>query len=303
MVKSIILIIIGLVIVFSGCINSTEPAQKTQPIVIAPNQAPKVIEPISIPTNEISTMSFTEFYDAMRSNDLTTLQKENLYVNKIFMWTGKVIEVTQDTVLIQNEYCNGEGINRLCHPMNVNLYVDDDQKPKLISLSKGSIISFEGKITKKFLYFSSIDMYNAKIVTQGNIVLVKQPTNIVVQTPKRNPYNNQAPIASIRAAECKNGILKLQHQGGADLILSDVRITIDQGQSSMIYEPGSQSNDKFVAGDTLVFTTPTNISLNGRTLTTGKITGEIYTGAGFRTTILDIPTGQQIAGLSCIVFP
>lgn len=138
-------------------------------------------------------------------------------------------------------------------------------------------------------------------LTQGNSDLVKQSTPTIVQTPKRNPYA-QAPQASIRSV-CSNGILKLQHQGGADIVLSDVRITINQGKSSMIYEPGNQSNDKFIAGDNLVFTSPSNINLNGRTLTTGKITGEIYTGAGFSTTMLYIPNGQQIAQMMCGVSP
>jgi hypothetical protein len=43
------------------------------------------------------------------------------------MWTGKVTDVTQDTVYIENEYCHGEGINRLCRPMTVYLHVVDDQ--------------------------------------------------------------------------------------------------------------------------------------------------------------------------------
>jgi hypothetical protein len=135
-------------------------------------------------------------------------------------------------------------------------------------------------------------------VTQGSGNVVKQPTSTIVQTPKRNPYE-KAPQASIRASECKNGILKLQHQGGDDIILGDVRITIDQGKSSMIYEPGSQSKDKFIAGENLVFTPPSSVSLNGRTLITGNITGEIFTGAGFSTTILHIPSGQQIARITC----
>jgi len=135
----------------------------------------------------------------------------------------------------------------------------------------------------------------------GNSDSVKQPTPTIVQTLKRNPYDNQAPQAAIRS-DCSNGLLKLQHQGGADLILSDVKIIIDQGKSNLTYE-GSSINDKFIAGDTLIFTPPSNISLNGRTLNTGKITGEIYTHAGFITTMLYIPNGQQIAQMRCAVFP
>lgn len=127
----------------------------------------------------------------------------------------------------------------------------------------------------------------------------EQPTPTIIQTSRRNPYDRQAPQASIRS-DCSNGILKLKHQGGADLILSDVRIIIDQGQTSMVYEG---SNDKFVVGDTLVFTTPSNIILNGNALTSGNITGEIYTYAHFATTMLYIPNGQQIAQMRCLVLP
>lgn len=116
--------------------------------------------------NQRSSMSSTEFYDIFLSKDLTTIQKEYLYINKIFSWTGKVTDVTKDTVEIENEYCRGEGINRLCHQMNVKLHVNDDQMQELISLSKGSIISFEGKITEKIdtYNYGNIDMYNGKII-------------------------------------------------------------------------------------------------------------------------------------------
>jgi hypothetical protein len=164
-----VLVLSILVILFlrSGLLNSIVLPQTNS---ISPEPTFKVIQVAPTPesakaVNQRSSMGWKEFYDTIiYSRDLTDLQKENLYVNKIFTWTGQVKEVTQDTVNIQNEYCNGEGINRLCRPIYVNLHVENDQKPKLISLSKGSKISFEGTITKLNLWFDNIDMYNGKII-------------------------------------------------------------------------------------------------------------------------------------------
>jgi hypothetical protein len=164
--KYVLILSILILVFLSGCLNSSVLPQTKQ---ISPEPTFEVIQVAPTPepstdVNQRSSMGWKEFYDTIiYSRDLTDLQKENLYVNKIFTWTGQVKEVTQDMVNIQNEYCNGEGINRLCRPIYVNLHVDDDQKPKLISLSKGSKISFEGTITKLNLWFDNIDMYNGKI--------------------------------------------------------------------------------------------------------------------------------------------
>jgi len=172
-----------LIIVFlSGCLNSNilpqtkhiSPEPSNVVIQVGSPSPQPTIEVIQVGSpppepskdvNQRSSMGFKEFLDTIIfSNDLTTLQKENLYLNKMFKWTGKVTEVTKDMVYIQNEYCHGEGINRLCRPIVVFLHVDADQKPRLISLSKGSMITFEGTITdRNFFYADSISMYNGKI--------------------------------------------------------------------------------------------------------------------------------------------
>jgi hypothetical protein len=136
-------------------------------------------------------MSFTEFEEDMISSDLTTLQKENLYVNKIFRWDGQVTDVTQDTVIIEireyvnyktddvsnyyQKYCEYYNDNikilRSCSPTTIRLHVSNDQKSQLNSLSKGSIITFEGTITDKNINWYGIDMYNGKIINYILIVI------------------------------------------------------------------------------------------------------------------------------------
>lgn len=165
------------VVLISGCLNLNEvikekpiyktPDQRITPIQTpAPTQKNTIKTTISTPTpieNQRSSMSSTEFYDAMRSNDLTTVQKENLYVNKIFSWTGKITNVEQDRVALQIEYCYAIQYSTTCNQNVVYLYIDDDQKPKLSSLSKGSIIFFEGRI-KEIGYYGMLRMYNGTII-------------------------------------------------------------------------------------------------------------------------------------------
>ena len=106
----------------------------------------------------------------------------------------------------------------------------------------------------------------------------------------------QAPQASLRATEAGSGFVKVEHQGGADIVLSDTKIMVEQGGSKATYAAAGQSVDKFLAGDTLTIT-PTGISLNGRNLTTGKISIEsagVISGE-ITITLTDILSGQMIA--------
>lgn len=78
----------------------------------------------------------------------------------------------------KNKYCiNEENIYTMrmetkCSPVNIELHFNDNQQQTLISLSKGSTISFEGTITNKIYppsrvsEYSSLDvvMYNGKII-------------------------------------------------------------------------------------------------------------------------------------------
>ncbi|MDO9097775.1 MAG: hypothetical protein Q7U60_06610 [Candidatus Methanoperedens sp.] len=182
-----------LIVFLSGCINSNVPTQKTQPIITpTPVQTAEIFYPTPTPVvNERSSMSFTAFKEAMQSNDLTTLQKENLYVNKIFRWDGQVTDVTQDTVKIEirkwvnyktddvtnyyKNYCeyynNNVKIRQSCSPTTIRLHISDEQKSQLTSLSKGSIITFEGTITDRNINWYGIDMYNGKIIDYLLIVI------------------------------------------------------------------------------------------------------------------------------------
>lgn len=186
----LLIAVVGLAVATSGCTNSNEQTQKSSiPTSYIPISTPASTSPPIV--NQYSTMSFTEFDEAMLSNDLTTLQKENLYVNKIFRWDGQVKEVTQATVTIEirryvnykmddvtnyeQKYCasynNDIKIRQSCSPTNIRLHVSDDQKSQLNSLSKGDIITFEGTIkdTQQHIrqnlnFVSGIDMYNGKII-------------------------------------------------------------------------------------------------------------------------------------------
>ena len=141
----------------------------------------------STPTIEIqrSHMSFTDFDKTMSSAiDLTTLQKENrfqeLSLNVIYKWDGMVEDVTQNTVIIDVmkdvDYKNANDVNDYYFKTlyygdseiqsartgraEIILHIDDNQKSQLTSISKDSIISFEGMLTPESI--SPTDNYNMK---------------------------------------------------------------------------------------------------------------------------------------------
>ncbi len=143
-----------------------------------------ILTPVQTPMRS-NGMSFTEFNEAIQSEDLTTLQKQDIYVNTNFIWDGEVEDVTQDTVIIYirkwvnyntddvtnyyKKYCEyyNEDIKRRqsCLQTKIWLHVRDDQKSQLNSLSKGSIITFEGTIKDKSINFIyGINMYDGKII-------------------------------------------------------------------------------------------------------------------------------------------
>ncbi len=174
----LLIAIAGLVVSISGCVNSNVPSQKSStPTPVQTINDIHVIDnptPISTQTvNQYSSMSFTEFEKAMMSNDLTTLQKENLYTNKIFRWTGQVTDVTSDTVTILIREYQG-------YQTTIQLHVSNDQLSQLNSLSKGSTIIFEGtiditgqlmRIQNSGFYGLAIDMDNGKIISNSPIII------------------------------------------------------------------------------------------------------------------------------------
>jgi len=113
----------------------------------------------------------------------------------------------------------------------------------------------------------------------------------------------QAPQASLRAASINltNSSIKLEHQGGADIILSNAKIIIEQGNNRTSYAVAGLTTERFTAGDSMeIKTSATFIGLN-RVATT--VTGYAATPTGWvigqgtevTVTMIDIPSGQQIA--------
>jgi flagellin-like protein len=111
----------------------------------------------------------------------------------------------------------------------------------------------------------------------------------------------QAPQASITATiNTSASDVKLEHQGGSDITLSDAKIIVEQGSNRVQWATSGNTIDRMVAGDKLeLFTNASsNIKLNGVDLTNGTFSGAAYTtqsGQDVTMTMIDIPSGQQIA--------
>ena len=119
----------------------------------------------------------------------------------------------------------------------------------------------------------------------------------------------QAPVSSIRLASVNttaaDSSIKLDHQGGADITLSDVKLIVEQGNYRATWTQVTTGTDKFNAGDTLrvyvngaktQITNNTNVGLAAGTNTTSfPPTTGIATASEVTVTMVDIPSGQQIA--------
>ncbi len=117
----------------------------------------------------------------------------------------------------------------------------------------------------------------------------------------------QAPQASIRASSAYTTssptYVKLEHQGGSDITLSDVKIIVEQGSNRASYSTAGNSSSRFVAGDSLRVNTTVNTTYtngiwlnNGATVHTGFTGGfDVAAGNEVIVTLVDIPSGQQIA--------
>ena len=117
----------------------------------------------------------------------------------------------------------------------------------------------------------------------------------------------QAPQASLRTVsvynDSTNTTVKVEHQGGADIILSDTKVIVEQGNNRTTYATSGLATQRFVAGDKLIIQTnnPTtsSITLNGvvTTSTLGTPAGgfDISSGSEVTVTFVDVPSGQQIA--------
>ncbi len=101
----------------------------------------------------------------------------------------------------------------------------------------------------------------------------------------------------IITAEVEPGLIKLHHTGGDSIILRDITIIIEQGNASAIYEEIGQNDDRFVKGDTLGLTLK-GISLNGKTLDTGRISinnSGVMEEYETTITLIHIPSGSLLA--------
>jgi len=113
----------------------------------------------------------------------------------------------------------------------------------------------------------------------------------------------QAPQASLRTSTVNltsPTSVVVEHQGGADIILSDAKIIVEQGSNRYTYPAAGNTTERLVAGDKLIVNSNTdsiklnNVETNGASAATG--TGyDIIAGSEVTVTFVDVPSGQQIA--------
>ncbi len=115
-----------------------------------------------------------------------------------------------------------------------------------------------------------------------------------------------APQASVRilSADISANTLTLEHQGGSDLILSYVKVIVEQGNNRLSFDNAGDSSDRFVAGDKMKINTsasanPNAILLNGNSTGYSTPTGSLtmQSGIEIKVTLIDVPSAQKISDL------
>ncbi len=112
-----------------------------------------------------------------------------------------------------------------------------------------------------------------------------------------------APQASIRimSADTSANTLTLEHQGGSDLILSYVKVIVEQGNNRLSFDNAGDSSDRFVAGDKLKInlTSPNVILLNDNPtgLSIPPAGFSLQNGIEIKVTLIDVPSAQKISDL------
>ncbi len=114
-----------------------------------------------------------------------------------------------------------------------------------------------------------------------------------------------APQASVRimSADTSANTLTLEHQGGGDLILSYVKVVVEQGNNRLSFDNAGNSSNRFVAGDKLKIYTNLSanaIRLNDNSTTASSVpTGsfDLVSGAEIKVTLIDVPSAQKISDL------
>lgn len=112
----------------------------------------------------------------------------------------------------------------------------------------------------------------------------------------------QAPQASLRAISLNltdPTSVKIEHQGGADIILSDAKLIIEQSESRYTYPVLGNTTERYTAGDKLVVS-PGNNSVTLNSFDTNRASSPVGTeyniqpGIEVTVTMIDISSGQQI---------
>lgn len=113
----------------------------------------------------------------------------------------------------------------------------------------------------------------------------------------------QAPQASLRAIDLDlaASTVTIEHQGGADIVLADTKIIIEQGTNRTSYQPSGNSTDRYSAGDKLRIGSDEDLlKWNNAETTHGSPQGTLYpisSGSEVSITFVDVPSGQQIANM------
>ena len=112
----------------------------------------------------------------------------------------------------------------------------------------------------------------------------------------------QAPQASLRTSSVNltGSSVLVEHQGGADIILSDTKVIVEQGSARYTYPAAGDTTERMVAGDKLTVNSDSDLLLlnNVNTTRTTTPTGSAYpivAGSEVTVTFVDVPSGQQIA--------
>jgi len=115
--------------------------------------------------------------------------------------------------------------------------------------------------------------------------------------------SNSMPQASIRilSADISANTLTLEHQGGGDLILSYVKVIVEQGNNRLSFDNAGNSSDRFVAGDKLKInlTSPNVILLNDNPtgLSIPPAGFSLQNGIEIKVTLIDVPSARKISDL------
>lgn len=116
---------------------------------------------------------------------------------------------------------------------------------------------------------------------------------VTVEEPTPTPPA-RAPQSSIRASRVDTDTFKLEHQGGDDIDLSELKLLV----LGMTWNPICEQEQLFTSGDVLSVNTYTfEFTLNGNELTTNSPTGT-YTSGSFNIKLVDIPSKQLVADMT-----